>query len=162
MSDSATQGLQPSFVHGDSPVKNTGVGSHFLCQGRRNLGLPHCRQILYHLSYQGSPNVPISLIFGFRSYLEHHRAFCRVPHAIQQVLINYLSYTQQCIYRVSQVVLVVKNPPDNAGDLKRYKFDPQVGKIPQRRTWQPTPVLLPGESYGHRSLVGYGPQSRPN
>ena len=33
-------------------------------------------------------------------------------------------------------------------------FDPWVGKIPWRRAWQPIPVLLPGESHGHRSLVG--------
>ena len=26
-----------------------------------------------------------------------------------------------------------------------------------RRKWQPTPVLLPGESHGRRSLVGYSP-----
>ena len=32
-----------------------------------------------------------------------------------------------------------------------------VGKIPWRRKWQTTPVLLPGESHGHRSLVGYSP-----
>ena len=30
-------------------------------------------------------------------------------------------------------------------------------KIPWRRTWQPTPVFLPGESHGQRSLVGYNP-----
>ena len=30
-------------------------------------------------------------------------------------------------------------------------------KIPWRRKWQPTPVLLPGESHGGRSLVGYSP-----
>ena len=30
-----------------------------------------------------------------------------------------------------------------------------VGKISWRRAWQPTPVLLPGESHGQRSLVGY-------
>ena len=30
-----------------------------------------------------------------------------------------------------------------------------VGKIPWRRAWQPTPVFLPGESHGQRSLVGY-------
>ena len=29
-----------------------------------------------------------------------------------------------------------------------------VGKIPWRRKWQPTPVFLPGESQGQRSLVG--------
>ena len=38
---------------------------------------------------------------------------------------------------------------------RRPGFDPCVGKIPWRRKWQPTPVLLPGESHGWRSLVGY-------
>ena len=32
-----------------------------------------------------------------------------------------------------------------------------VGKIPWRRKWQPTPVLLPGKFHGWRSLVGYSP-----
>ena len=40
---------------------------------------------------------------------------------------------------------------------KRHGFDPQVGKIPWRRAWQPTLVFLPGESHGQRSRVGYGP-----
>ena len=40
---------------------------------------------------------------------------------------------------------------------KRCKFDPWVGKIPTRREWQPTPVFLPGESHGQRSLVDYSP-----
>ena len=34
------------------------------------------------------------------------------------------------------------------------------GKIPWRRKWQPTPVFLPGESHGQRSLAGYSPQGR--
>ena len=34
-------------------------------------------------------------------------------------------------------------------------FDPWVEKIPWRRTWQTTPVFLPAESHGQRSLVGY-------
>ena len=43
----------------DFPGKNTGVGYHFLLQEifltqGLNPGLPHCRQTLYHLSYQGS------------------------------------------------------------------------------------------------------------
>ena len=33
-------------------------------------------------------------------------------------------------------------------------FDPWVRKIPWRREWPPTPVFLPGESHGQRSLVG--------
>jgi len=44
----------------------------------------------------------------------------------------------------SQVVLVIKNLPANAGD-KRCGFDPWVMKIPWRRAWQPTPVFLPGD-----------------
>ena len=39
----------------------------------------------------------------------------------------------------------------------RPGFDPWVGKIPWRRKWQPTPVLLPGKFHGPRSLVGYSP-----
>ena len=42
----------------------------------------------------------------------------------------------------------------------RPGFDPWVGKIPWRRKWQPTPVLLPGKSHGQRSLVGYSPWGR--
>ena len=39
-------------------------------------------------------------------------------------------------------------------------FDPWVGKIPWRRKWWPTPVLLPGTFHGLRSLVGYSPWGR--
>ena len=49
-----------SSVHGDSPGEKTRRGCHILFQGifpsqGSNPGLPHCRQILYRLSYQGSP-----------------------------------------------------------------------------------------------------------
>ena len=40
---------------------------------------------------------------------------------------------------------------------KRLEFDPWVGKIPWRKAWLPTPVLLPGKSHGQRSLTGYSP-----
>ena len=35
---------------------------------------------------------------------------------------------------------------------RRLGFNPWVGKIPQRRERQATPVLSPGKSYGQRSL----------
>ena len=41
---------------------------------------------------------------------------------------------------------------------RRCLFDPWVRKIPWKMTWQPTPVFLPRESHGQRSLVGYHPQ----
>ena len=40
------------------------------------------------------------------------------------------------------------------------RFDPWVRKVPWRKQWQPAPVLLPGESYGQRSLAGYSPCGR--
>ena len=46
------------------------------------------------------------------------------------------------------MVLVVKNPPANARGLRDGSFPSWVGKIPWRRKW-----------HGHRSLVGYSPQS---
>ena len=42
----------------------------------------------------------------------------------------------------------------NARDLGSI---PWVRKISWRRKWQPTPVFLPGKSYGRRSLVDYSP-----
>ena len=65
--------------------------------------------------------------------------------------------TQVLRTRTSQVALVVENLPASAGRHKRHGFDPWVGKIPWRRAWQLSPVCLPGESHGQRSLVVYDP-----
>ena len=40
------------------------------------------------------------------------------------------------------------------------RFNPWVRKIPWRRKWQPTPVFLPGEIHGQRSLEDYSPRGR--
>ena len=45
----------------------------------------------------------------------------------------------------------------HAGDI-RDMFNPWVEKILWSRKRQPTPVFLPGESHGQRSLAGYSPQ----
>ena len=39
----------------------------------------------------------------------------------------------------------------------RPRFNPWVSKISWRLEWLPTPVFLPGESHGQRSLVGCSP-----
>ena len=57
--DSMDCSLPGSSVRMDSPGKNTRVGCHAILQGifptqGLNPGLPHCRWILYQLSYQGS------------------------------------------------------------------------------------------------------------
>ena len=72
------RGLQPAglLCPWNSPGKNTGVGCHSLLQGifpteGSNLGVPHCRQILYCLH--------ISLIFGFPSHLDNIPFLLSVP-----------------------------------------------------------------------------------
>ena len=47
---------------------------------------------------------------------------------------------------------VGKESSCNAGDLGSI---PGSGRSPGGRKWQPTPVFLPGESHGQRSLTGY-------
>ena len=51
----------------------------------------------------------------------------------------------------SLLAQTVKNLPA----MRETWFDPWVGKIPWRREWQPTPIFLPRESHGQRSLVGH-------
>ena len=66
--------LQPHGLYssGYSPGQNTGMGSLSLLQGifptqGSNPGLPHCRRILYQLSYQGSPRMLEQVAFPLSS-----------------------------------------------------------------------------------------------
>ena len=47
--------------------------------------------------------------------------------------------------------LSVKEPTCNAGSI------PGSGRSPGEGIWQPTPVFLPGECHGQRSLVSCSP-----
>ena len=78
VSDSATL-----YSPWNSPGQNTGVGSLSLLQGifstqGSNPGLPHCRQILYQLSYQGSPRRLEWVAYPFSSGSSWHRNRTRV------------------------------------------------------------------------------------
>ena len=48
----------------------------------------------------------------------------------------------------------------SAGDPGAVGSTSGSGRFPWRRAQQPTPVSLPGESHGQRSLVGYSPRGR--
>ena len=73
-----------------------------------------------------------------------------------------------CIYSISgslshtkAMMLPTQTGREPACQFRRHKrcgLDPWIKKIPWRRAWQPTPVLLPGKSHGQRSLVGYSPR----
>ena len=47
--------------------------------------------------------------------------------------------------------------PEPTCQCRRCRFDPWIGKMPWKKKWQPTPVLLPGKFHGERNLVGYSP-----
>ena len=47
---------------------------------------------------------------------------------------------------------------ESACQRRRCRFNPWIGKIPWRRKWKPTPVFLPWECNGQRSLAGYNPR----
>ena len=49
-----------------------------------------------------------------------------------------------------------KEPSCQLRRCKRCGLDPWI-KIPWRRAWKPTPVFLPGESQGQKSLAAYSP-----
>ena len=76
--------------------------------------------------------------------------------------LNFLFYFELSISLVAQTV---KNPSTSAGDTG-LGFDPWVRNIPWRKEWFPTPVFLPAEFHGQRSLVGSSPwglkRVRPN
>ena len=52
-----------------------------------------------------------------------------------------------------QVALVVNNPHANAEDIRDAGSIP--GSVRKCKKWQPTPVFMPGEFHGQRSLLGY-------
>ena len=124
----------------NSPGKNTGVGCHALLQGifptqGLNLGLPHCGQILYHLSHSNSgcqmlqqqPSLPLTPEGPTRSPGSHGpsgRAACTTAWTCGRV------FSCSGSHQNSQL------------------FNPWIGRIPWRRETLPTPVFWPGEFQG--------------
>ena len=63
-----------------------------------------------------------------------------------------------CIMRYFQCSLLSsKESTCQFKRLQRHRFYPWVRKISWRKAWQPTPVFLPGESHGQRTLAEYSP-----
>ena len=104
-SDPVDCSLSGSCVHGDSPGKNTGMGCHALLQGifqtqESNRGLLHCRQILYQMSYQGSPPNRGSVQFS------HVRLFDPMNCSMPGLPVHHqlLELTQIHVYRIDDAI----------------------------------------------------------
>ena len=72
---------------------------------------------------------------------------------VVQDKVNFKS-KQMPIMGASQVALVVKNPPANAGDMRDSGLIPGLGRSPGGGNGNPLHYSCLGESHGQRSLVG--------
>ena len=104
-------------------------------------------------SYPSQPIQPYHPLLPSRKRLRQS-LICQGPRWEIIVLGSTLS-TSHTAYKASLVAQMVKNL-----QCGRPGFSPWVGKIPLRRAWQSTPVNLPGDPHGQRSLVGYSPWGR--
>ena len=88
----------------NSPGQNTGVGSLSVLQGifptqGSKAGIPHCRQILYQLSHQGSPIILDWVAYPW-IYLTQE-SNCSLLH-YRQILYQ-LNYQIKSIYHLNQI-----------------------------------------------------------
>ena len=90
-------GLQPASLlcPWDSSGKNIGVGCHSVFQGISltqglNPGLPHCRQILYHLNHQESPIKPWDSP-GKNTGIESHFLVSGIFLPSDRILVSYIA-----------------------------------------------------------------------
>ena len=102
--------LPGSSVHRDSPGKNTAVGFHALLQclfpiQGSNLGLPHCRQILYRPSHQGSPRILEWVTYPFSpGELHTTRIILRCPELQEDSLPAELPGKHPSVFTAIQII----------------------------------------------------------
>ena len=83
------------------------MGCHFLLQGifptqESNLGLQHCRQMLYHLSHQGSPTITILVKNSYFAYLDKKLTMAPTVSGWPRPKVDNLRINESMIYvRVS-------------------------------------------------------------
>ena len=77
-----------------------------------------------------------------------HTRMCMCVH-------THMKFGNQCAYNTGLPSWL--SGKESASQFRRREFDPWVGKMLWRRKWLPTPVFLPEEPHGQRSLVGCSP-----
>ena len=100
--------------------------------------------------YISTSNVRVPISPHFYQHLLFSFFFLNNNHPRRYEVVSHYSFGLHLAQRVKRLSAMQERPG----------FDLWVGKIPWRRKWQPTPVLLPGKSHGRRSLVGYSPWGR--
>ena len=150
------------------PGKNIGVGCHFFLQGifltqGSNLYLLHWKVDSLPLSHLGSP----AIFFFFSSLFKPKLSRCGQLESFQIATVSFWQDPMICCWKQTHQDISSGNLNINVGDTPKllcfiifYSASQLVQwKVPRRKKWQPTPVFLPGESHGQRSLEGYSPWS---
>ena len=155
----------------DSPGKNTGVGCHFLLQCMKVKSESKVAQSCLTPRDPMDCSLPGSSVHGiFQARVLEWGAIAFSARKPYWDAVSYIQLQGFWFSRQGQQICVsnrlTSDPLDfpggsdgkasaySAGDLGSIP-DPWVRKVPWRRKWQSTPVLLPGKSHGWRSLVGY-------
>ena len=105
----------------NSPGQNTGVGSLSLLQRifpthGLNPGLPHCRQILYQLSHQGSPRILEWVAYPFSSRSSQLRNWTGVSCIVGRFLTNWATREVQSLAYIS-----FNSPTDKATEAQHVR-----------------------------------------
>ena len=149
MSDSVwPHGLQPTRLLRplDSPGKNTGVGCHFLLQCMKMKSESEVAQLC--------PTLSDPILFFLYSYLSklHWHAYEKAMAPHSNTLAWKIPWMEEPGRLQSMGSLRVRHDWMTSLSLSTFMH--------WRRKWQPTPVFLPRESHGQRSLVGCSPWGR--
>ena len=136
-------------------------GKESACQCRRRKLDPWVRKIFWRMKWQPTPVFLPGESLGQRSLVGYSPCGCkRVGHNLlnqcTQSTPKAVSEWLTPVKNKSQVVLVVKNPLTNGGNIRDTGLIPGW-RDPWRKAGQPTPVVFPGESHGQKSLAGYSP-----
>ena len=113
--------------------------------------------ILVYVAVQFSQHHLLKRLFFFSIVFSCLLCYRLIDHRCMGLFLGSLSCPIDL--GASQVALVIKNLPTNAGNTWDLGLIPGSGRSLGGK-WSPTPVFLPGESHGQRSLVGYRPYDR--
>ena len=97
-----------------------------------------------------SKTYPSSVITEKSKIIAQHFIKC----ALKRIVIEATEYFIRLNQCTGTVLFFRKVRLQPCLQCKKPVFDPWVRKISWRREWLPTPVFLPGESHGQRSLGG--------